>query len=294
MNTKDVKVTMKDSKDRMIEALTSFKPMVEGHDEKLTEVIQNTLNNADKATKSDIYAVLQDVYSFIESSTGNFEQPLLDGFSDEGENKKQDNKPVKKPKTKKPEVTPTENEVKKPVKKPVAKKASPESKKEDKKPEVKTVKQLGSLPVAKIFPAEVEVQNLGKLKVIPDTYNTMDDIAKALEDGKRFYFLTYWTARHIKEYDYAVVNRVNPVKSFPNDLDILEPVYFCENIKRIWCNSVYTEAMYSFETPDLEHIEDTDPYNGDKFRVRVSNGMEFEIYELAEDSTEPDVENSED
>lgn len=52
--------------------------------------------------------------------------------------------------------------------------------------------------------------------------------------------------------------------------------------------------MYSFETPDLEHIEDTDPYNGDKFRVRVSNGMEFEIYELAEDSTEPDEENSED
>ena len=111
----------------------------------------------------------------------------------------------------------------------------------------------------------------------------MEDVAKALEEGKQFYFACYWSARHIKEFNYSAVNMVEAVKKFPNDLDILEPVYFCETLKRMWANSVYTEAMFFFENEDITHIEDTDPYNGDKFKVRVSSGMEFELYELVQD-----------
>ena len=51
-------------------------------------------------------------------------------------------------------------------------------------------------------------------------------------------------------------------------------------MKRMWANSVYSEAMFRFENEDITHIEDTNPYTDDKFRVRVSNGMEFELYEL--------------
>jgi len=131
-----------------------------------------------------------------------------------------------------------------------------------------------------MFPKTLEIEGLGTLSVAPDNYKTMGDIATALESGKQFYFVTYWTKRQIKEFSYTENYHTNSVKEFPNDLDILEPCYYCNGLKRIWANSLYTEAMFMFNPDDIEHVDDTNPYSGEKFKVRVSNGMEFELYEL--------------
>lgn len=184
-----------------------------------------------------------------------------------------------------------ENSTKPVVKKPTTakteKKAEPK-KTEEKKDLVSTVPQTaGAVPVAKMFPKELTVKDLGKLVIANDKYKNMADIAKAMnpDDGSepiQFYIATYWTARHIKEFNYSLTHEVKPIKAFPNDLDLLEPVYYCENNKRIWCASLYTEAMFGFNNEDIEPVEDKDPYTNEKFMIRVSNGMEFEIYTLEE------------
>lgn len=181
-----------------------------------------------------------------------------------------------------------ENSTKPVVKKPTSAKKAEPKKTEEKKDLVPTVPQIaGAVPVAKMFPKELTVKDLGKLVIANDKYRSMDDIAKAMnpDDGSepiQFYLATYWTARHIKEFSYSAVNMVKPVKSFPNDLDLLEPVYYCENNRRIWCASLYTEAMFGFDNDAIEPVKDKDPYNNEEFEVRVSNGMEFEIYILDE------------
>lgn len=154
--------------------------------------------------------------------------------------------------------------------------------KTEEKPLVSATKEVAKiLPTATMFPEKLDVKDLGTLVRANAKYKNSEEIAKALENGTQFYFATYWTARHIAQFNYGFANMVPAPKSFPNDLDILEPVYYCENVKRIWAASLYTEAMFNFNSEDITPIEDTNPYSGEKFAVRVSNGMEFELYELA-------------
>lgn len=160
--------------------------------------------------------------------------------------------------------------------------SSKKSEKTEEKPLVSATKEVASiLPTATMFPEKLEVKDLGTLVRANAKYKNSEEIAEALENGTQFYFATYWTARHIAQFNYGFANMVPTPKSFPNDLDILEPVYYCENVKRIWAASLYTEAMFNFNSEDITPIEDTNPYSGEKFAVRVSNGMEFELYELA-------------
>lgn len=261
MNT-TVKVTMKNTKDDMLKFLETT--LTDISDTALTERVQYTLSNYEKAKKAEIFETVEEVQSYLDSASTESLAPATN------EEKKTSKKPV---------VKPTEHAMK-PKKTP---KKVEEPKTEEHADTVETTKQIGSLPIARLFPETLNIENLGVLKRAEETYKTMEDVAKALEEGKHFYFACYWTQRHLKEYNYSSMYRVQGVKKFPNDLDILEPVYFCENVKRMWANSVYTEAMCFFENDEMEHINDTDPYNGEKFRVRVSNGMEFELYELVED-----------
>lgn len=165
--------------------------------------------------------------------------------------------------------------------KPKAPKKSEKPKAEE--PLVEAVFQIGgNIPVARMFPETLEMKDLGKLVRADAKYDTMESVAEALEAGAQFYFATYWTKRHIKQFDYDGQTLTKGATSFPNDLDILEPVFYCERIKRIWAASLYTEAMFCFDNDTLKHIEDTNPYDeSDKFKVRLCNGMEFELYELA-------------
>ena len=140
-----------------------------------------------------------------------------------------------------------------------------------------------------MFPEEIDHPELGKLIACTGDYTEYADILKALNDEenpKTLYFAAYWTKRHIKEYQYANVKMVNPktVKNgFPLDLDILMAVLPCETMERVYAMSRYTEALFQFEGEDFQYIEDIDPRGGDKYRIRVSEGMEFEIYRPADE-----------
>ena len=267
MNTKNVKVTIKNSKEQMLRFLEATLSDVKNSE--IVKRVEYTLSNYTKAKKSEVFEVVEEVQGYLMSLPSK-EEPVLV----ENEVKK-----PKKPEAKKSESV--ENEVKKPAKakaKPTVKKTEEKTKKETKEEVTATKLPKTSWPLAVMFPKELNVPNLGKLKAVPET--TMEDIVKSLEGGKQFYFACYWTERHIKEFGYSEVRNVPCPKSFPMNLDILEPIYYCENIKRMWANSVYTEGMFCFNADALEHVEDTNPYNGEKFRIRVSNGMEFELYEL--------------
>ena len=281
--TKNVKVTMKNSKAQMLSFLEATYLTIAENNKDVAERVEFILSNYEEANKSEVFEVVEAVQEVLMTMPEDVPTEEEELAPIENEVKKSPNKP----KVKKSESV--ENEVKKPA---PAKKAKPAVKKSventtenttEKDKGVKAIKQIGSLPVAKMFPEELTVDNLGVLRRADSSYKTMEDVAKALEEGKQFYFACYWSARHVKEFSYSAVNKVEAVNKFPNDLDILEPVYFCENLKRMWANSVYTEAMFFFENEDITHIEDTDPYNGEKFKVRVSSGMEFELYELAQD-----------
>lgn len=200
------------------------------------------------------------------------------------------------PKAEKPVEEPAEDEVEeepvkeeKPAKKTTLKKGA---KKAEKKPEAKVetlapATNVGAdhLPSAKMFPAEIEHPDLGKLVACTGEYTTYDEVRKAIEeDNKTLYFCAYWTKRQLKEYDYAGYKQIDPKRiknGFKFDLDILTAVLPCETMERLFAMSNYTEALFQFEGEDLAYIEDE--VNGEKFQVRVSAGMEFEIYRPADE-----------
>lgn len=170
-----------------------------------------------------------------------------------------------------------EEEEKKPVKK-TAKSGKKKPTLKKKKVEESTPASKAMLPIAKFFPEEIEHEDLGKLVAAPNKFKTYEELFKALEEGKTIYFACYWTARQIKEYDYAGSRMVKCPKSFPHDLDLLVACVPCERVQRVWCMSQYTEAMFMFEGDSLEPVEDTDLKTGEQFKIRVSSGMEFELY----------------
>lgn len=171
-----------------------------------------------------------------------------------------------------------------------AEEENPAPKKKLKKPGMKTAtpktKASKALPVASMFPEEISFESdegEQTLVCVHDKYHTIDEVRKAIEDGKTLFIAAYWTKRHIKEYNYAATFSLpSAPKSFPDDLDILNIVVACDNIDRVWAMSTYTEAAYYFDGEQFEPVDDEDPSTGDKFTVRVSNGMEFEVYEIAE------------
>lgn len=171
---------------------------------------------------------------------------------------------------------------------------SKDKKKSEPKVEVETLPAVSNvgvdnLPQAKIFPAEIEIPELGKLIACVGEFTSYADIMQAIEEGKTLYFAAYWTKRQLKEYSYAMTKMVDPktVKNgFPFDLDLLMAVLPCESMERVFAMSRYTEALFQFEGEDFQYIEDTDPRSGDKFRIRASAGMEFEIYSPADEAEE--------
>lgn len=189
------------------------------------------------------------------------------------------------------------NEAKPVVKKTTTKKT--EDKSTEKKPATKeTVKSLKTSgdtkpPKALYFPdtitAGIDGKSVTLNRVTDDKLTTMDELVNYIKDNDaidKVFIATYWTARHIKQYNYAALNKITQSgvvpKSFENDLDITQVITYSEKTERLWSMSITTDAMYMFYSTDFVPVEDTNPYNGEKYAVRVSNGMEFAIYIEAE------------
>ena len=144
---------------------------------------------------------------------------------------------------------------------------------------------IDNLPMVKVFPKEIDHDELGKLIAIPDLYHDYASLVEALEEGKTIYFVSYWTKRQIKEYSYAYWKQIDPkvvAKGFPMNLDILMAVLPCETMDRVFAMSRLTEALFQFEGEDLDPVVDTDK-SGKEYQVRVAAGMEFQLYVPADE-----------
>lgn len=268
-------ISEKSTKQELIKVLESSKTGDKNLADRIKYALDMVKKDLTKVTKKDLFELVQEVLSSpapVENSP----------------------KPAAKKLSSKKKVEPQpepEEEVEEPEEEEVVEEKKPDKKVTTKKPlkSVETIvphvtKGSDSIPMAKMFPEEIDHKELGKLIAVPEKYHTYKEIVDALEAGKTLYIATYWTERHIKKFDYAGSYLVKvPKKGFPNDLDILVAVLPCETMERLYAMSSYTEALFRFEGEDFMPLEDIDPIDGKSFKVRISNGMEFEIYEPADE-----------
>lgn len=263
MNTTKSEATKVMTKKDITEFLKKTIATVANANADLASRVDYALTHLKKATKADLEELFSDVNTCLATiPVENQAKPKIveeEEIEDEDvavEADEEEEKPVKK--------TSKSGKKKPTLKKKKVEESAPASK--------------AMLPIAKFFPEEIKHEDLGKLVAVPDKFKTYEELFKALEEGKTIYFACYWTARQIKEYDYAGSRMVKCPKSFPHDLDLLVACVPCERVQRVWCMSQYTEAMFMFEGDSLEPVEDTDLKTGEQFKIRVSSGMEFELY----------------
>lgn len=292
---KEIMITEKTTKKGLVDYLKSAKVKDKNLMERVTYAVQMFSKNQTKVAKADLYELAQEVMKSLTPAPAPVEASLKPS-------KKGGITRVKKSETPAEEVEETEDEAdeeeeavaeeeapaekpepKKSGKKSSLKKSTKDSKKKTEVESLPPASNVGSdnLPSAKMFPAEIEHPELGKIVACTGAYTTYAEVLKALEEEKTLYFACYWTKRHIREYQYAASKMIKPevVKNgFPYDLDILMAVLPCETMERVFAMSRITEALFQFEGEDFKPVEDVDPRSGDKFQIRVSAGMEFEIY----------------
>ena len=260
-----MKITEKTTKQGLITFLRDSKVADKGIASRVKYALDMVKKDITKVTRADLYELAQEVMN-LQSATPAPKEASL------------------KPKlgAKKSGTAAKKSEPEAPT--PAPKKSPKTSKKKEEDSPVETVPPISSkgsdsLPSAKIFPEVIEHPDLGNLIACTGEYTTYADIVEALKAEKTLYFACYWTKRQLREYDYAGTFLVKaPKNGFPHDLDILVAVLPCETVERLFAMSSYTEALYRFEGADFATIEDTDPRSGEKFQIRVSTGMEFEIY----------------
>lgn len=246
--------------------------------------IKGLEKNESEVTKSVLYDLAKDIVSALTPA------PALVPIENSIKPKLGKSKKTAEPVEETPdEIDETEGESEEVAEKTPApaKKTGKKSLSKTKKEEVPTVESTDGLtkkdlPMAKIFPKEVDHKSLGKLIACPDKYKTLKEVNDAIEEGKDLIFATYWTKRHIKEFAYAAAHEVPvPKEGFPYDLDTLQTVYVCDGVKRLYALSTYTEAMFKFNEDDLTPVE-CEANDGSKFKMRYSAGLEYEIYEVVE------------
>lgn len=294
---KEIKITEKTTKQGFVNILKDYMQS-NVVDKNLSDRIKYALDmfakDMTKVAKSDLRELAEEAVEALKALTPATPAPVeasLKPKKSNGKSKKSE-APAEEVEETAEETEEAEEEAPKTEPKKSGKKSlTTKSKDSKKKSEVESIpaaSNVGSdnLPSAKIFPAEIDHPELGKIVACTGAYTTYAEILKALEEEKTLYFACYWTKRQIREFQYAAAKMIKPevVKNgFPYDLDILMAVLPCETMERVFAMSRITEALFQFEGEDFKYIEDTDPRSGDKFRIRVSAGMEFEIYRPADE-----------
>ena len=277
-------INAKTSKKGLIEFIKeSVKTVTE---ENLLSRINYTINGVEKneadVPKSDLYDLAKEIMSFIAPAP----QPVAVENSPKPKlGKKKVAEPVAET-TDEADEEETEAETEEVAPAPAEKKTKKVTPKKEKAEPAKVIATEGltkkDLPMARIFPKEIDHESLGKLVACPDKYHSIKEVKEAIEADKNLIFACYWTNRHIKEFSYAKSYEVPvPKGGFPHDLDTLQALYVCEGIDRIYALSTYTEAMFRFVEEDLVPTE-CEANDGSKFMMRYSAGLEFEIYEVVD------------
>lgn len=245
-----------------------------GVDQNLIDRVKYTVENAKPAKVS--LKTLTDLMDEVSTAIRNAVQTAQATKSSKTKKGKKEPQPMealKKPSASKPKVSSKKKE-----EEPEETPAPAKEEKVAKKPEPKTSKKVSKYNMDSCFPNTIEDEELGTLVKVPDKFHDYGELKEFLEEGGELYFATYWTSRLIKEYDYSRTWEVPCPSSFPHNLDLLVALLTCENTERVWCMSRYTEAMMNFDGKSLVPVEDYDPRSGDKCKIRVMNGMEFELY----------------
>lgn len=275
------KITTKTTRNTL-ENLLKLNAKLVSDDKSLADRVKYTIDHADKATRSDLADMVKEVIDKLGDKflTG---APAPVAVA-ENSLKKPVKVAAKKAAPKKEEPVEEEDDEEeeqpeevdeKPVK---AKKSAPtKTKKVEKKAD--GVKELESatdspksLQLAKMFPETIEVEG-EKFKVAHDIKKIGD-----LADGE-YEFAFYWTKRHLRQFPYFNDWLGHP-KSFPNDLDTAQLIYVSDDEKVAYCVSDITEGSYAIFPNDLEEIDG----------LRLSGGIEFQIYRKVEDEPEEEDE----
>lgn len=286
-NTINAKTTKKGLIEFIRESVKAVK------DTNLLSRINYTLKGVEKSEadvpKSDLYDLAKEIMSFIAPTP----QPVAVENSPKPKLGKK--KTAETPVEEVAEENTTEEETKEETEEETTEEVAPAPEKKTKKvapkkkvapAKVETADGLTKkdLPMARIFPKEIDHESLGKLVACPDKYHSIKEIREAIEADKNLIFACYWTKRHIKEFAYSQAYEVPvPKGGFPYDLDTLQALYVCEGIDRIYALSTYTEAMFRFIEEDLVPTE-CEANDGSKFLMRYSAGLEFEIYEVVDEA----------
>ena len=133
------------------------------------------------------------------------------------------------------------------------------------------------VPLAKMFPETMSIPGEKGIATVIRGEITVEEIGQMLDEDRVLYFATYWTKRHIDQFNYAEGFKVILPKKFgfENDLDLVQVVHVCEKAKgKLYAMSTTTDAMYAFFDFELVEFEDG---------LRVSNNMEFQVYEYTEE-----------
>lgn len=169
--------------------------------------------------------------------------------------------PVKKTTTKKESSLKTTKKTKEaPVEKQEAPKTEP-AKKDDPKESPKYLAKGNDFPDS----LTIEGETYQKASDLQD----MKSIYKALEDNTELVFAFYWNRRQIVQFRYFDEQLPCP-KSFPDNLDLCTLIYASDAFKVAYAVSMYTEVNYRILPVEVPTFEDSG--------VRISNGMEYEIY----------------
>lgn len=263
--------TTKATKNDLLTALKGLPKAVTN--ENLLERVKYTVAKAEKSIKSVTVPDLKDLVVEAQTLLATPAPAPVEGM------KKSAKKPSKK--VIEPVEDDTDDEEPAEEEKP-AKKGKKSLKMKTAKPKTHASKEL---PVAEMFPEELSFEaddGEKTLVCVHDKYHTLQEVRDALEEGKTLFIAAYWTKRHIQQYNYKEQFSVPKApKNFPDDLDILNIVVACDSFDRVFAMSTYTEALYRFDGETFTPVEDKND-DGDEFTVRVSNGMEFEVYEIAE------------
>lgn len=276
-----MKITAKTTKEQLVKALGVNSKAVKEADKNLYDRLVYTSNAMKKdvksVTKSDLVELVRDT---IKSLGDKFVEPAL-------AEEKTETKETKTEKT----TSKKESSLKSKVSKKSAEKSevvSEQSAEETKEEAVKSAKKTGAeKPVKKSAEkksgvSEKAIQLAGvfndTLEIEGETYKIAHDIKDmktlhdAVEKDETIVFAIYWTARHLRQFNYFN-GWVKKPKSFPNDLDLATCLFVSDEGAITYALSMYTEGLYTFLPIDL--VEDED-------HIRYCDGMEYQIYRKVE------------
>lgn len=126
----------------------------------------------------------------------------------------------------------------------------------------------------KCFPASIKAKIDGKeavLDLVQEQYKTGKELEQAIDAGKQVFIACYWSRNLLKQFNYGQIFAVKDVSSFPNNLDLMQPIVFCEGLPKFHAVSIYTEAMIGVFDKELSEV-----IEGERF----SAGMNFQLYQV--------------